>query len=160
MIVADDKIVRFSYSISDEQGQLLESNQGEKAVAYLHGHDNMMPGVEAMLEGKAAGETVEALLPAAQTFGDRQDGLEQRVPVKHLQGATKWQAGMTALVHTEQGPRQVTVLKVGKFMANVDMNYPLSGKTLKFNITILDVRDASDEEIAHGHAHGDGGHQH
>ncbi|MGL4474655.1 MAG: FKBP-type peptidyl-prolyl cis-trans isomerase [Shewanella sp.] len=160
MTVADNQVVRFIYQISDEQGQLLEGNHDEKPVAYLHGHDNMMPGVEAMLEGKAAGEHVSAMLTPDQTFGERVDGLEQRVPIKHLEGAKTWKAGMPALVHTEQGPRQVTVLKVGKFMANVDMNHPLAGKTLQFDITILDTRDATDEEIAHGHAHGDGGHQH
>ena len=80
--------------------------------------------------------------------------------VKHLQGAKVWKPGMIATVNTEQGERQLTVVKAGRFMVTVDLNHPLSGKTLTFDIKVEDVREATQEEIEHGHAHGVGGHQH
>lgn len=160
MTIAKDKVVQFHYTIMDLDGKELESSKGHDPAAYLHGHSNMMPGIEKMLEGKDVGETVEAQLPPADTFGEKLENAQQRVPVKHLQGAKKWQAGMTAIVHTEQGQHEVTILKVGKFMATVDTNHPFAGRTLKFALTVEAVRDATQEEISHGHAHGVGGHHH
>ncbi|MEK9766370.1 MAG: peptidylprolyl isomerase, partial [Thalassolituus sp.] len=81
-------------------------------------------------------------------------------PVKHLQGAKVWKKGMVASVHTEQGMRQVTIVKVGRFMADVDTNHPFAGKTLQFEVDVVAVREATAEELDHGHAHGVGGHQH
>jgi FKBP-type peptidyl-prolyl cis-trans isomerase SlyD len=88
---------------------------------------------------------------------------EQRIPIKHLHSSEKkpkWKVGMTAVVNSEQGQREVTILKVGKFMVTIDTNHPLAGKTLQFELQVEDVRMASDEEIEHGHAHGAGGHHH
>jgi len=84
----------------------------------------------------------------------------QRVPLKHLRARGRLRPGMVAAVETEHGARQVTVVKVGKFNADVDTNHPLAGRTLSFDIEVLEVRAASEEEIAHGHAHGAGGHHH
>lgn len=160
MQIADDKVVQFHYVLKDDQGQQLESSQGRDPLAYLHGHDNMMPGLENAMAGKAKGDSFSVTLAPADAYGERQDGLTQRVPVKHLQGAKKWAPGMVAVVNTDKGQRQVTIVKVGRFMADVDLNHPLAGQTLTFEVEIVDVRDASDDEIAHGHAHGVGGHHH
>ncbi len=160
MSISKDKVVQFYYTLKDEAGQTLESNVGADPVAYLHGHKNMMPGVEKALEGRDAGEEFSVTLPPEETYGLRRDDSEQRVPTKHLMGAKKWKPGMMAVVQTEQGQRQVTVVKVGKFMVTVDTNHPMAGKTLTFDLIVADVRDATSEEIAHGHAHGIGGHHH
>jgi len=80
--------------------------------------------------------------------------------MKHLQGSKKWKKGMVGVVHTKQGNKRVTVIKPGKFMVLVDFNHPFAGKTLTFAVQIVDIRDATEEEIAHGHAHGIGGHHH
>ena len=160
MSISKDKVVQFYYTLKDEAGQTLESNVGADPVAYLHGHKNMMPGVEKALEGRNAGEEFSVTLPPEETYGLRKGDSEQRVPTKHLMGAKKWKPGMMAVVQTEQGQRQVTVVKVGKFMVTVDTNHPMAGKTLTFDLIIADVRDATAEEIAHGHAHGIGGHHH
>lgn len=160
MSIKDDMVVQFNYVLRDEQGELIESNEGGDPIAYLHGHDNMMPGVENAIEGKSVGDKFTVTPSPEDTYGLRQEGFEQRVSVKHLVGAKTWKPGMAALVHTEQGQRQVTVLKVGKFMATVDLNHPLAGRELTFDIEIVGARDATDEEIAHGHAHGVGGHHH
>lgn len=160
MQIEKNKVVQFTYKLSDEAGQLLEASEDGQPVAYLHGHNNMLPGLENKLEGRSAGESFEITLAPADAYGERHEDSEQRVPVKHLQGAKKWKPGMIATVQTDQGARQVTVVKLGKFMVTVDTNHPFAGKTLNFDINILDVRDATDEEVAHGHAHGVGGHQH
>ncbi|MBL1379091.1 FKBP-type peptidyl-prolyl cis-trans isomerase [Zobellella iuensis] len=160
MQITDNTVVQLYCTLKDEHGEVLESGVGRAPMAYLHGHRNMIPGVEQALAGREAGERLSVTLPAAETYGERKDGLTQRVPVKHLTGATRWRPGMTAVVHTDQGHRQVTVLKVGKFMAEVDLNHPLAGRTLTFELEVVAVRPASEEEIAHGHAHGEGGHHH
>lgn len=160
MSIKDNSVVQFNYTLRDEQGEVLESNEGLDPIAYLHGHDNMMPGVENALVGKEVGTKFSVTLPASETYGERNEEAEQRVSVKHLQGAKVWKAGMRALINTDQGQRQVTIIKMGKFMATVDVNHPLAGRELTFDLEVADVRDATSEEIAHGHAHGKGGHQH
>ncbi|HCU67034.1 MAG TPA: peptidylprolyl isomerase [Rheinheimera sp.] len=159
MLISKDTVVQLHYQLSDDSG-LLESSQGSDPLLYLHGHQNMLPAIEQALEGKSKGDTLELTLAPKDAYGERREDAIQSVQVKHLQGAKKWQPGMMAVVQTEHGPRQVKIVKVGMFKADVDTNHPLAGKTLKFNFEILDVRAASEEEIAHGHAHGVGGHHH
>ncbi|WDE02986.1 peptidylprolyl isomerase [Thalassomonas viridans] len=160
MKIADKTVARFHYTLKDEAGKEIESSAGGDPLAYLHGFNNMLVGVEKALTGKEAGDKFSVTLQPEEAYGERQEDAIQRVPVKHLQGAKKWQPGMTALVQTEQGERQVTVVKVGKFMVTVDINPPLAGKVLTFDLEVVDVREATVEEIEHGHAHGVGGHQH
>ena len=159
MNIAQDTVVQLHYQLNDENGQI-ESSAGKDPLLYLHGHQNMLPAIEEALLGKAAGDKLELVLSPAQAYGERRDDAIQSVQVKHLQGAKKWRPGMTAVVQTEQGPRQVTIVKVGMFKAEVDTNHPLAGKTLTFQFEVLDVRAATGEEVAHGHAHGVGGHHH
>ena len=160
MNIAKDTVVQFHYTLTDEQGEQLESSKNGDPVAYLHGHKNMIVGVEKALDGKATGDEFSATVSPEDGYGERQEEAIQRVPVKHLQGAKVWKPGMVATVHTEQGERQVTVVKAGRFMVTVDINHPLAGKTLTFDISVESVREATKEEIEHGHAHGVGGHQH
>ena len=160
MKITQNSVVQFKYVIKDLAGNEVESSGDHAPVAYLHGHSGMMPGIEKSLEGKQAGDKVAVELTASETFGEKLEDNEQRVSIKHLMGADKWKAGMTALVNTEHGQRQVTILKVGKFMATVDINHPLAGQTLAFELDVVNVREASKEEIDHGHAHGEGGHHH
>jgi len=160
MIVAKDTVVQLHYTLKDDQGNQIESTAGLDPIAYLQGHHNMIPGFESAVEGKQAGDHVDITVTPENGYGERIEGSVQRVPVKHLQGAKKWKKGMIASVHTEQGERQVTIVKLGRFMADVDTNHPFAGKTLHFEVDIVDVRHATPEEIDHGHAHGIGGHQH
>jgi len=163
-VISDDKVVQFHYTLTDTDGNTLESSREGDAMAYLHGHNNMIPALEAALTGKALGDTFEVTLSPEESYGERREDAVQRVPVKHLQGLPKgeksWKPGMVAVVKTEQGMRQVTVIKASRFMVNIDTNHPLAGKTLNYALEIVAIRDASAEEIAHGHAHGPGGHHH
>jgi FKBP-type peptidyl-prolyl cis-trans isomerase SlyD len=160
MSISNNDVVQFHYTLKSESGDTLESSREGEPLVYLHGHGNMIPGLEKAITGKKAGDSFNVIVPPEDAYGPRQDDAIQRIPVKHLHGAKTWKAGMTAIVETNHGPRQVQVVKVGKFMADVDVNHPLAGKTLSFDVEILDVRAASEEELAHGHVHGEGGHHH
>ncbi|WP_372738994.1 peptidylprolyl isomerase [Neptunomonas sp.] len=160
MQIGKNSVVQFSYTLKDESGEIVEATDEGSPVAYLHGHNNMIPGLEKVLEGKSVGDKVSETLQPADAYGERVEDSIQRVPVKHLQGEKKWKPGMSATVQTDQGNRQVTIVKMGKFMATVDTNHPLAGKVVTFDIEIKDIREATAEEIQHGHAHGAGGHHH
>ncbi|CAM5208345.1 FKBP-type peptidyl-prolyl cis-trans isomerase [Alishewanella longhuensis] len=159
MHIQENSVVQFHYTLS-ENGTELESSRKGSPLLYLHGHNQMFPKVEAELTGKAVGDKLQLTLAPADAYGERQDDAIQSVQVKHLQGAKKWKPGMVAWLRTEQGERQVTVVKVGMFKAEVDTNHPLAGKTVSFDLEVIKIREATADEIAHGHAHGEGGHNH
>ena len=164
MQITADKVVSFHYDLSEVGGESLESSRDAEPALYLHGHNNILPRLEEALEGKAIGEKVEVELTPEQGYGLRREGAVQRIPIKHLHNhealKNKIKVGSKVLVNTQHGPWEAVVLKVGKFNVDVDSNHPLAGKTLNFAIEVVDIRDATTEELAHGHAHGVGGHQH
>lgn len=160
MQISAGQVVRFHYVLKEVGGEQLESSAGSEPMTYLHGQGDLLPGLEKALEGKAEGDSLSVTLSPDQAFGERREDSEQRVPISHLQGSKKWKPGMMAVIHNAAGHQQVTVLKVGHTMATVDTNHPMAGKTLEFDINIAEVRAASAEELAHGHAHGPGGHHH
>lgn len=164
MKITNKTVVQFHYTLKNEAGEEIENSLSSEPLAYLHGYKNMLVGVENALEGKEAGEKFSVTLQPEDAYGQREEDAIQRVPVKHLQGLpsknAKWKAGMTAVVQTDAGQRQVTVIKAGKFMITVDTNPPLAGQVLTFDLEVVDVREATAEEVEHGHAHGAGGHHH
>jgi len=159
MQIADNSVASFHFIIRDEAGAELD-NSGDQPMTYLHGQNSLLPGLEEVMVGKTVGEKFTVTLPPEQAFGEIRPDSEQRVPLKHLHGAKNWKPGMQAVVNTQHGQHQVTVVKVGHTMATIDTNHPLAGKTLVFEIEVTDVREASEEEISHGHAHGPGVHHH
>lgn len=161
MQVAKDTVVQFNYVLKDSNGDILEETDNDAPVAYLHGHNNMLAGVENALAGHSKGDSLSVTLEPEQAYGRVRKEAEMRVPAKHLQGPNKkWKPGMVATVQSEKGQHQVTVVKVGRFMVTVDTNHPFAGKTLTFDMDLVDVREATADEISHKHAHGAGGHQH
>jgi FKBP-type peptidyl-prolyl cis-trans isomerase SlyD len=160
MQVAKDTVVRFHYSVAETGQPEFETSREREPMAVLVGRGAIVPGVEEALLGRGEGERFQLSLTPAQAYGERRDGLLQRVPKKHLRAAGALKPGMQAMVQTNQGPRMVTVVKVGMSVVDVDLNHPLAGKALDFDIEIVEVRAATDEERSHGHAHGAGGHQH
>lgn len=160
MQITKDTVVQLHYTLSDTNGEQIESSKQGTPLLYLHGHQNMLPAIETALEGKQAGDAFELVLEPKDAYGERDENAIQSIQVKHLQGAKKWAPGMIAVVETDHGPRQVKIVKVGMFKADVDVNHPLAGKTLNFALEVVDVRAASAEEVEHGHAHGVGGHHH
>lgn len=161
MEISHNHVVTLFYQLSDETGKELESNQNEVPLAYLHGAGNLLAGLEQALEGKQAGDNVTVTLPPEQAYGPLKDNATKRVPIKHLAGKYKrLLPGMLVKVQTDQGVVNGSIVKAGKFMVDVDFNHPFAGKSLTFNVRIDQVREATAEEIAHGHAHGAGGHHH
>ena len=156
MHIEKDTVVEFHYTVY-ENGNLLESSKESDALAYLHGHEGMLPGLENALNGKQANDQFSVELSAKDAYGPRHEDAVQRIPLKHLSGAKTWKPGMIAVVHTDQGQRQVTILKVGRFNADCDLNHSFAGKDLKFDIEVVSVRAATAEELSHGHVHGAGG---
>lgn len=159
MKIEKDRAVRFHYTVGEVGQPATESSNGGEPLAILIGHGNIIPGLEKAMEGREAGETFSVDVPAAEAYGDRKDGLTQRIPKKHF-GNQKLEAGMQVVLQTNFGPRAVTIEKVGLTAVDVDLNHPMAGKDLHFDIEIVDVREASAEEVEHGHVHGDGGHHH
>ncbi len=160
MQITADTVASFHYVLRDGQGVTLESSRDDEPVMYLHGHANILPALEAALAGHAAGDCVQLTLTPTEAYGSRRPDAIARLPLKHVRGPRRLQPGMAVAVQTAKGEIRATVLKVGKFNVDVDTNHPLAGHTLDFEIEVMDVRAASAEEIAHGHAHGSGGHQH
>jgi len=162
MEIKKDTVVSFHYRLKNEAGEEIENSYDSEAVAYLHGHGNIIGGLEHALEGKSGGENVSVTLSPKEAYGERVENAVQRVPIKHLYnaGKTKLKPGQVVAINTENGPKQATVIKAGKFNVDVDLNHPLAGQTLTFEVGIQSIRQATEEELSHGHAHGPGGHQH
>jgi FKBP-type peptidyl-prolyl cis-trans isomerase SlyD len=158
--IADDTVVTFHYKLRDSEGSFTESSEGASPVVYLHGRSNIVPGLETEMAGKKSGDKFTATVTPAQGYGERNPEAVQRVPVKHLATRGPYTVGQMVAVNTNQGMRQARVEKVGHFNVDLDLNHPLAGKTLLFDIEVVEVRDATEEELAHGHAHGPEGHGH
>lgn len=160
MNIEKSSVVSFHYRLSDESGQLLEDSRTGHPILYLHGHRSMLPGLEEAMNGRTAGDCFQAILPPEKAYGARREQSDQRISKKHLLTKGKIAPGMTVQIRTEQGPEDAVVTKVGLKTIDVDGNHPYAGKTLTFDLEVVDVREATAEELDHGHAHGVGGHQH
>jgi FKBP-type peptidyl-prolyl cis-trans isomerase SlyD len=160
MKIKKDAVVSFRYRLSDSDGVALGDSGDHEPVTYLHGHGSLVPGLEAGLLGLEAGASTTVTVPPEQGYGPRRDLATQRIPIKRLLGSKRPRPGDVVAIQADDGTRQMTVVKVGKFNVDVDPNHPLAGRTLQFEVELLEVRDATAEELAHGHAHGPGGHQH
>ena len=159
MQVSKDKVVSFHYKVFEGEVLLENSHDGDPLV-YLHGKGGILKALQDTLDGHNSGDQVEVTLSPEQAYGRRKDNAEDRVPIKYLLNTKKPKKGDVVRVNTNHGAKDVVVLKVGRFNVDVDTNHPLAGKTLRFKLEVKEVRDASAEELSHGHAHGPGGHQH
>jgi FKBP-type peptidyl-prolyl cis-trans isomerase SlyD len=160
MTIGDDSVVSFHYKLRDDTGAFNESSEQGSPVVYMHGHNNIVPGLEKELAGKKSGDKLTATVTPEEGYGQRNENAVQRVPLKHLATRGPISVGQMVVVNTRDGGRQARVLKVGHFNVDLDLNHPLAGRTLTFDIEILDVRAATEQELAHGHAHGPHGHDH
>ncbi len=155
-----DNVVTFHYTLKDGDGADIESSVGKDPVTYMHGHANIVPGLEQQMTGRQSGDTFSATIAPEHAYGPHDPNAVQRVPIKHLATRGKIVPGQMVGVNTRQGVRHARAVKVGHFNVDLDLNHPLAGKTLVFGIEIVDVRPATKEELEHGHAHGPGGHGH
>ncbi len=160
MKIENNSVVRFHYTVSEPGGEAIESSREQQPIAALIGHSGIIRGLEAALIGRAAGDTFQVDVTAEDAYGERRDDLLQRVPKKFFRDAARLRPGMMTVLNTRQGPRPVTVHKVGMSVVDVDLNHPMAGKALRFDIEVVDVRESTPEERDHGHVHGEGGVQH
>lgn len=161
MTITQHKVVTIHYKVTDvESGEVIDSSEGGAPMVYMHGAQNIIPGLEAALDGKTVGDEIEVTVAPADAYGEYSDESIQQVPIEAFQGVEKVEPGMAFTAQTEHGPVNLIVTEVDETTVTVDANHPLAGKALKFEVTISEVRDASEEEVAHGHVHGEGGHQH
>jgi len=158
--ITADRVVTIHYTLKDDSGAVLDSSSGGEPLAYIQGHGNLVAGLEKALEGKPDGTTLAVVVPAAEGYGVRDEGLIQRVPKRSLQGAGDIKKGMQFQARTEDGMRVFTVAAVVGDMITLDGNHPLADQTLHFDVEVVGVREATREELEHGHVHGAGGHHH
>ena len=160
MQIAKNKVVLIDYTLTNPQGEVLDRSQAGQPLAYLHGAGGIIPGLEKALDGKGAGDAVTAIIPPEEAYGIKREELVQAVPKTAFQGVPNVEPGMQVQANTPQGPRVVTVVDVSADTVTVDANHALAGQTLHFDVKVVEVRDASAEELSHGHVHGPGGHHH
>jgi FKBP-type peptidyl-prolyl cis-trans isomerase SlyD len=161
MQVEQDKVVLFHYTLTNDAGEVLDSSAGSEPLAYLHGQGNIVAGLEKALDGKTTGDKLQVRVEPAEGYGDRDAALVRRVPRRSFGSVGNITPGMQFQAQLERGrTRVVTVTAVKGDMVTIDGNHPLAGQTLNFAVEITEVRDATPEELEHGHVHGHGGHHH
>lgn len=159
MQISANKVVSIDYTLTNSEGAVIDSSEGRGPLAYLQGHSNIIPGLETALEGKNIGDALQVTVAPADGYGERDDSLTQAVPRNMFENADEIQVGMQFQTQTEQGPHIVTVISTDDENVTVDANHPLAGQTLNFDVKVVEVRDASPEELEHGHVHGPEGHE-
>lgn len=161
MKIQKNSAVSFHYSLTDDDGNAVDSSAGADPLAYLHGAGNIIPGLEKALEGKSVGDSLQVTVAAAEGYGEVQPELIQEVPKSAFQGVDNIEIGMQFEAQTNQGGTvPVIITAVTEKTVTVDGNHPLAGKNLNFDVTIEQVREASEEELSQGHIHGSAEHDH
>ena len=159
-MIEDKKVITLEYQVTDEKGEVIDTSEGQEPLVYLHGAQNIISGLENALTGKNLSDTFEVKVEPKDGYGEYKEEMVQVVPLSSFEGVEKVEPGMVFTAQTQGGPVQLMVTGVEEEYITVVPNHPLSGKTLGFSGKIIDIRDATEEELEHGHVHGAGGHQH
>lgn len=160
MNISNNCVASFHYTLTDNTGKVLDSSEGQEPLSYLHGAGNIIPGLEKALVGKTVGDKLNVSVAAAEAYGERDDSMIQQLDSSMFSGIDQIEVGMEFHAETEHGLQVVTVTNVEGDQVTIDGNHPLAGVDLNFDVEVTDVREATQEEVAHGHAHGAGGHHH
>jgi FKBP-type peptidyl-prolyl cis-trans isomerase SlyD len=158
--ITADRVVLIHYTLKGDDGAVIDSSAGGEPLAYIHGHGNLVAGLEKALDGKRDGDKIVVSVTPADGYGVHDAALIQRVPKRSLQGAGQIKKGMQFQGQTPDGMRLFTVTALVGDMVTLDGNHPLADKTLNFDVDVVTVREATSEELEHGHVHGAGGHHH
>ena len=154
LMIGKNAVVSIHYTLKNDDGQVMDSSEGRDPLSYLHGANNLIPGLEKELEGKSAGQNFTASIDPAEAYGETNPELVQKISKEMFQGVEQIEPGMAFTAQGPQGQQQVVVTAVEGDEVTVDANHPMAGKTLHFDVEVVDVRDATDEELEHGHVHG------
>lgn len=160
MQIDSKSAVAIDYTLTDDQGTVIDSSQGGDPLWYLHGFGNIIPGLERELSGKSVGDRLQVKVAPEDGYGERNEGLQQDVSREQFGEIDDLQEGMQFQAQTDAGPMVFTIVNVSEEVVTVDGNHPLAGMALNFDVTVRDIREATDDEISHGHIHGPGGHHH
>jgi FKBP-type peptidyl-prolyl cis-trans isomerase SlyD len=150
MCIAKDRVVSIDYTLRDLKNRFIDSTSGSEFLDYLHGYENIIPGLERALEGRARGDRIQVTIPAADAYGLRDETLVADVSLDRFQDGDTVEAGMQFHIPVAGGLRMVTVTQVLDRTARIDGNHPLAGMDLNFDVTVMAVREASEEELVHG----------
>ena len=160
MQISDNKVVSIHYTLTNDKGEVLDSSSGKAPLAYLHGNKNIISGLENALNEKVVGDKFNISIPPEEAYGVHDEALIQVIPKRVFQGIEEIEAGMQFQAKSDEGIQVVTVTKVDGDKITVDGNHALAGETLTFDVEVADIREATQEELQHGHVHGPGGHGH
>lgn len=160
MQITSNRVVLIHYTLTNDAGEVIDSSSGGDPLAYLHGNGNLIPGLEAELVGHVAGDTLNVRIAPRDGYGEVNPALVQNIPRSAFAGIDEISVGMRFQTQTAQGPQVSVVVGVSDDSIRMDANHPLAGQHLNFAVEITEVREASHEEMAHGHVHGAGGHHH
>ena len=160
MSISQDQIVSIHYTLRDEAGEIIDSSPAGEPLAYLHGHGNLVPGLERELAGRSVGDKLTVTLSPADGYGEHDPKLVQQVPRRALKGVGNLRVGMRLSASSGRSDRTVTVTRIAGDLVTVDGNHPLAGKKLHFEVEVAGVRAATETELSHGHVHGPDGHDH
>ncbi len=158
MQVSDKMAVSIHYTLSNDDGEVLDSSIGDEALVYLHGTGNIIPGLETALHGKAVGDKFKVRVTAEQAYGEQKDDMIQVIQREMFEGIDEIEVGMQFHADIGSGPGEVTVVKIDGDAITIDGNHPLAGVALTFDVEVVAVRPATKEEASHGHIHGAGCH--
>lgn len=158
MLIKDNMVVSIHYTLKNEAGQILDSSQDGEPLSYLHGNNNIIPGLENALTGKKIGEHFNISIPPEDGYGVRDERLVQVLPRNAFEGIERLEPGMQFQARSDKGIQIITVTKVDGDRVTVDGNHALAGEVLNFEIEVTHIRPATEEELAHGHVHGSGEH--
>jgi FKBP-type peptidyl-prolyl cis-trans isomerase SlyD len=153
-MIGDNAVVSIHYTLTNAEGDMLDSSEGSDPLSYLHGAGNIIPGLEKALVGKTTGASLQVSVAPEDGYGEVHSELMEEVPASAFQGVEKVEPGMSFEAQDAQGNvRRVVVKSVGDGVVVIDGNHPLAGMHLNFDVEVVGVRDATAEEVAHGHAH-------
>lgn len=155
--IASDKVASIHFTLKNAEGNVLDTSIGEQPLVYLQGHQNLVPGLENALEGKSVGDTLTVVITAEEGYGPKDPALIQDLPRDMFSGIDSIEVGMEFHAETPNGKQIVEVVDVEGDTVTIDGNHPLAGEDLHFEVEVMDVRDATENELQHGHVHGEGG---
>jgi len=153
MKIGNGSVVSMHYTLTDDDGQVLDSSAGREPLVYMQGVGNIIPGLEKEMEGKVVGDKFTAVIPPAEGYGVRNEVLVQTVSMSNFQDPKQVQLGVQFQVQMQNAVRIATVTQIVDDKVTVDMNHPLADKTLHFDVEVVEIREATEEEKAHGHVH-------
>lgn len=160
MHISDNKVVSIHYKLTKDDGQILDSSEGKVPLTYLHGRKNIIRGLENALNGKEVGEKLSISVPPEDGYGLRDERLIQVIPRSAFQGVESVEPGMQFQSRSDEGIQIITVIEVNGDKVTVDANHALAGETLNFEVQVTDIREATKEELEHGHVHSPDGDHH